>query len=104
VKRRLRKKLHRKEFREFGIKIRIRFNDTNKTGSENLMNDFIDFIEKNSTYCGGGGDDKEWEMIIEINKKLHTPENLTEKIKGFFYEKLINGYEFESEIIDLWYP
>jgi len=104
VKRRLRRKLHIKEFQEFGIKTKIRFNNLNKINTDTLMNDFIDFIEKNNTYCAGGGDDKEWEMIIEINKKLHMPENLTEKIKDFFYEKLTPGYEFESEIIDLWYP
>lgn len=102
MKKRLRKKLHIKEFRELGIQIKIRFN--NKINTDILMNDFIDFIEKNNTYCGGGGDDKKWDMVIEINKKLHTPENLTEKIKYFFSEKLMNGYELESEIIDLWEP
>ena len=101
MKKRLRKKLHLEEFKEFGLGIKIKFNDLNKINTDTLMNSFIDFVEENTTYCGGGGDNKEWEMIVEINKKLDTPESLGEKIKNFLDKELTEGYELESKIVDL---
>ena len=102
MKKRLRKKLHINEFKEYGIDFTIKFTGQNRINTDKLMDQFIDFLEVNHTYCGGGGDDNKWEMIVEVNKHEHTPEELTGKIKGFFDGKLNEGFEFESRIVDLW--
>lgn len=102
MKRRQRKKLHLKEFREFGIEFKIKFNDSNKMDNDKLMDEFIGLVEENNTFCGGGGDDKKWEMVVEVNKKYHTEDILTDMIKDFFDGRLKEGYEFTSKIVDLW--
>lgn len=102
MKKRIRKKLHIKEFTQYGIEFNITFSINEKIDNDNLMYDFITLIENNHTFCGGGGDDKEWGMIVEINKKYHTADQLSDIIKNFFFEKLEDKFEYNFKVIDLW--
>ncbi len=56
MKKRLRKKLHVKEFAEYGSEFEI--STTSQIGEEafdNLMEQFVeDFVERNGLFCGGG--------------------------------------------------
>ena len=69
LKRRLRKKYHSGEFQEFGFEISTEFNPNLSEGDfEEFADDFIDEIERNRLFFGGGGDRKKWEGFVTSSK------------------------------------
>ena len=56
MKKRLRKKLHKGEFQEFGFNLEFDLKETNDEDFDKFLDDFIrDAIEGNGLECGGGG-------------------------------------------------
>ena len=53
MKRRLRKKLCLAEFTEWGVDLAVK--RTGSDGFDEFFDDFIDLIEAQDCYCGGGG-------------------------------------------------
>lgn len=66
-----------------------------------LMDDFIDFVEANHTFCSGGGDHSRWSIIVEVNEEHHNAEELTAKIKAFFENRLGSGFEYSAKVVGL---
>ena len=105
VKKRLRKKLHVKEFTEFGIDFDFSVN-TDISGEEfDLLCDrFVyDFVEGNGLYCGGGWNPKERSasFIVEIGQNMGSFDYYTEKLQSWFEsEGIILPATYK--IVDLW--
>ncbi|MBA7534670.1 hypothetical protein ES705_26919 [subsurface metagenome] len=107
MKKRLRKKLHVKEYAEYGIEFEI--STTSPIGEEvfdNLMEQFVeDFVERNGLFCGGGWNPKKKTggFIIEIGRNVEKVSYYLPKLKKWFEERNIT-FELTCSNCDLWYP
>ena len=68
MKRRLRKKLHLAEFRQFGFEVVVLL--AGKDVTENAANRFLDefiseALERNHLSCAGGGGPERWHFVIQ---------------------------------------
>jgi len=102
MRKRLRKKKHVGEFKEFGVQIIIR---------RNTLRDYDEFIwafveeavEFNDCYCGGGGMEDKCDMYIELGRSADDP---MARLKGIT-DWLDSRGDVESyrvgEINDAWY-
>ena len=105
MKKRLRKKLHVKEFTEFGIEFDFSISiDISEEEFNSLIDRFIsDFVEGNGLFCGGGWDPKERSagFIIEIGLKRANCNYYADKLQSWFESE---GIKFPStyKIVDLW--
>jgi uncharacterized protein YggL (DUF469 family) len=68
MRKRLRKKLHKKEFTQYGFSIWLRFKiGFSEEESDRLMDRFLDeLIEANGLQFGGGGNGHEWEGVVAV--------------------------------------
>jgi uncharacterized protein YggL (DUF469 family) len=64
MKKRLRKKTYRGEFVELGRQLVITRN--RKDGFDEFLDAFIGTIEANGCYCGGGGMEDTFDVIVEL--------------------------------------
>jgi uncharacterized protein YggL (DUF469 family) len=64
MKKRLRKKNHLVEFKEWGRQLVITRN--RKDGFDEFLDAFITSIEANACYCGGGGKEDTLDVIVEL--------------------------------------
>lgn len=105
LKRRLRKKLHVGEFQELGFEVSVKFKSNfTETKFDKFTDEFIDEIEGNKLFFGGGGNNKTWTGFVTSQEKYNSPtDEQREKIKY----RLENCPEIaESEVgnfIDAWY-
>ena len=102
MKKRLRKKLKKGEFTEYGFEIEITFND-NVTEQEfdKWINSFIEEIEKNNLLFGGASGLNNFEGFVTSVKKSVT-ENQKLAIENWISkQKIIKKYSI-SELIDAW--
>ena len=103
MKKRLRKKLHLGEFREFGFSVAFQTPSTLSTDERNsLLDAFIEMIEQNGLQFGGGGLDK-WEGFVALDSRG----TATEQHRQAVHKWLNNHPQIESiivgELIDSWY-
>ena len=70
MKKRLRKKHHLDEFKEYGFKVWFRFDqELDMAAQDTLLDDFImEVIEANGLQFGGGGSN-EWEGFVTLNTR-----------------------------------
>lgn len=75
MKKRLRKKLHVREFKEMGFAVRFRIaSDVDEAGLNNFIEAFLDeAIDTNGMGFGGGGN-HEWEGFITMMERGSTTE------------------------------
>jgi len=66
MNKRLRKKKHLAEFTEWGIDLAIKRNASE--GFNEFFDAFIDAIEANDCYCGGGGCDDHLSVAVESGR------------------------------------
>jgi uncharacterized protein len=107
MKKRLRKKLHLKEYAEYGIEFEL--SGTEKV-TENEFDTAIerfvfDFIEGNGLYCAGSWNlkEKKASFIVEIGALKEASELYAVKIRQWLeteHLKLLG----EFALSDLWYP
>ncbi len=102
MKKRLRKKLHKGEFQEFGFEILIHFQQTiTFEKKEIFFDDFIELIEELNLLFGGGGSKLKMEGFITAEKGSVT--NLHEnKISSWLESKsdIIESFKIEKK--DAW--
>jgi uncharacterized protein len=92
MKKRLRKKLHKGEFQEFGFDILIQFKQTiSFDKKEVFIEDFIELIEELNLLFGGGGSELSLEGFITAEKGSVT--NLHEN-------KISSWLESKSDIVE----
>jgi uncharacterized protein YggL (DUF469 family) len=120
VKRRLRKKQHVGEFKEFGITFTAThpYNDAvlqvvaRKTEMDKLIDDFLDFVEVRGYTCGGGWSPEDhstlkWRMTIEIRgyrgatPPIDKAVLLDWELYHFFLERF-KEFNLVTSIVDLW--
>jgi uncharacterized protein len=102
MKKRLRKKLHKGEFQEFGFDILIQFKQTISFDKKEIfIDDFIELIEELNLLFGGGGSELTLEGFITAEKGSVT--NLHEnKISSWLESKsdLVESFKIEKK--DAW--
>ena len=107
MKKRLRKKLHVKEFTEYGIEFEMKVTSPLKGEVfDKIMEDFVeDFVEGNNLFCGGGWDPKEKMsgFVIEVGRNIEKAKSYLPKLRKWFDDKDIT-FELTSSICNLWYP
>ena len=105
MKKRLRKKMHLKEFTEFGIEFDFSINiDISEEEFDSLIDKFIfDFVEGNGLFCGGGWNRKERSagFIIEIGTNRTNCNYYAEKMQSWFENEGIKP-PVTYKIVDLW--
>jgi uncharacterized protein len=102
MKKRLRKKLHKGEFQEFGFGILIQFKQTISFDKKEIfIDDFIELIEELNLLFGGGGSELTLEGFITAEKGSVT--NLDEnKISSWLESKSDIVESFKIEKKDAW--
>jgi uncharacterized protein YggL (DUF469 family) len=97
MNKRLRKKLHKKEFAEYGVSFEAKI-----IPYENFINVFIDKIESLGLKCVGRFDEQgEISVIIEIGTLKQALKNLS-NLKQKMTEIDFIEYSFGNCIINLW--
>ena len=107
MKKRLQKKLHLKEYSEYGIEFEIKIiSQINEKKFDELFYNFInDFVEGNGFYCGGcwNAEEKRCSMIVEVGRDLKKTIEYIPKLKKWFeYNKI--DFQLSSSLCNLWYP
>ncbi|SLM32175.1 conserved hypothetical protein [Desulfamplus magnetovallimortis] len=102
MKKRLRKKKHTGEYKEFGVSFAIKRNTKDKF--DTFLDDFLEqAVEANNCYCGGGGKEEKFEGFIELGRLSSQPENALKRIIHWLgYRSDVEKYIF-GEIVDAWY-
>ena len=93
MKKRLRKKLHVKDFAEYGIEFEIITTaPIREEAFDNLMEQFVEnFVERNGLFCSGCWNPKKRTcgFIIEIGRNVEKALYYLPKLKKWFEEKNI---------------
>ena len=102
MKKRLRKKKHRGEFREWGRQIVITRNT--KHGFDEFLDAFIQkAVEANDCYCGGGGKEDSLDVVVELGRMVDDPDGRFKKITEWLDTRPdVVGYN-TGPMFDLWY-
>ena len=102
MKKRLRKKKHLGEFTEWGIQLVATRNQ--KDGFDDFLDAFVlEAIEANGCYCGGGGMEDKFDVVIELGRHADDPESKLRKITAWLDSRSdVQGYR-TGELFDLWH-
>lgn len=90
MKKRLRKKKHLGEYREWGCQIVITRN--RKEGFDEFLDAFIGVVETNKCWCGGGGKEDKLDVFVVLGRAADDPEAKLQKI----IERLASRPDVES--------
>ncbi|QDU07716.1 50S ribosome-binding protein YggL [Gimesia aquarii] len=102
MKKRLRKKKHLGEFKEWGTSITIK--RTTCVDFDSFLDDFIEqAIEGNHCCCGIGGMDDSFDGIIQLGTKSNHPEERLKAIKTWLDRRPDVDHYVTGKLIDLWY-
>lgn len=102
MKKRLRKKKHQDEFREWGRQLVITRN--RKDGFDDFLDAFIEeAIEANDCYCGGGGKEDKLDVVVELGRMADDPDRRLAKITAWL-DSRPDVLEYRAgPMFDLWY-
>lgn len=103
MKKRLRKKLHVREFKEMGFSVRFRIaEEVDEGGMSTLIDVFLSEVETNGLGFGGGGN-HEWEGFIAMMERGSTTEE-HRTLVGNWLSANPNVVEHEvGPLEDAWY-
>jgi uncharacterized protein YggL (DUF469 family) len=101
MKKRVRKKKHRGEFTEWGRQLVISRNREN--GFDEFLDAFIDAIEANGCYCGGGGKEDRLDVIIELGRPSDDRDVRLKAITGWLESRADVQTWGVGEEFDLWH-
>lgn len=100
MKKRLRKKLHRDEFTEWGRRFIITRN--RKDEFDEFLDAFIEIIEANGCVCGGGGMEDNLDMVIELGRQADNRDARMKNITSWLERRPdVQSWKVSTEI-DLW--
>lgn len=77
MKKRLRKKLHKAEFAEFGRRVVIEHSDGD---SDMILDLLIEAVEAEGCCCGGGTSPSHSDLVIELGRKSDRPDDRFQRI------------------------
>ena len=101
MNKRLRKKMHRGEFTEWGRQLVITRN--RKDGFEEFLDAFIEeAIEANGCYCGGSGKQDKLDVVVELGRRADDPAARLQKITAWLDDRPdVQGWRTSDEF-DVW--
>ena len=107
MKKRLRKKLHLREFTEYGVQadIKVLSDLTEEKFDRLIWEGFVEeFVEGNDLYCGGAwsSSNKTGDFFIETGMEFRKAEAIAGKLKEWFEAKGLR-HELKTEIRNAWY-
>lgn len=101
MKKRIRKKKHLGEFREYGVSINLSL--TNKKTFNDFLDEFTEkAIEGNNCFFGGGGNYLKFSGIIELGQSDLIDTRKKHIIKWLDNNSKIKSYK-TGELFDLWH-
>lgn len=102
MKKRLRKKLHKAEFKEFGVSIAIKL--TQISDCDTFLDEFIeDAVEAYNCYFGGGVDDDVVTGILDLGGGLDQAHHRFENIITWMKQSQHIHEYAASDLQDIWY-
>ncbi len=101
MKKRLRKKKHYREFTEWGRQLIITRN--RKDGFEEFLDAFIEAIEANGCYCGGGGKEDKLDVVMELGHRSDDPAARMKRITAWLDARPDVQSWRTSEDFDIWH-
>ena len=104
MRKRLRKKLRRREFTEMGFSVAYRINPgLSSLASESLLDKFIlEAIEDNDLHCGGGGGPEEWDFIVGANGRKSASEANRQAVRVWLKAQPDISVVSIGPLLDLW--
>lgn len=99
MKKRLRKKLKKGEFREFGREVTVRMAEG--ADADSFVDSFISMIETEGLVCGGGGNDEGWTLVLELGNT--TREEKWAKVRSWLAARTDIADWNASPEFDLWH-
>ena len=105
MRKRLRKKLHLKEFQELGFEITCSFvPNFSDADFDSFIDEFIDeAIERNGLQFGGGGDRKEWRGFVALDHRGMVTEAHRTKVSDWLASRTeITEYQV-GNLVDAWH-
>lgn len=106
MKKRLRKKLRKGEFKEIGFEIKCFLNEgLQESDFDKFIDDFLTMIEERGLVFGGGGSVKDsWEGIVAKEKKYTCTDSSDKEFISDWLESRNEIRDFSlGRDIDLWY-
>jgi len=101
MRKRVRKKKHRDEFSEWGRRLVITRNC--KDEFDAFLDAFIDMIEANYCYCGGGGKEDTLDIVVELGRSGNDREARVRSIIAWLESRQdVKSWRFGEEF-DLWH-
>jgi uncharacterized protein YggL (DUF469 family) len=102
MKKRLRKKLHKGEFKELGFLVEFDYADAeNEDEFDQFWVSFIDIIEQNGLGCGGGGHIHQEYFITKYKESVSEEKRLA--IKKYLDEHPKVSNVIVGKLKDAWY-
>ena len=102
MKKRLRKKLHRREFAEWGCQLLATRNT--KEDAEAFQDDFIlQAIEANGCSCGGSLSDDKVDVVVELGKMSDDPDARLSKVTAWLESRRDVEKWTAGPLFDLWH-
>ena len=102
MKKRLRKKKHQGEFREWGRQLVITRNT--KDGFDDFLDAFIEkAIEANDCYCGGGGKEDSLDVVVELGRMADDRDGRFKRITDWLDTRPDVLHYKMGPLFDLWY-
>lgn len=104
LKKRLRKKYHLGEFKEFGFKIFFELSDLSDNDADEFYRDFIGKIESLNLSFGGGSCSQSYQGFVSSAKEYSSPsEAQKEKLENWLENRSEVKRVFISEFSDGWH-
>ncbi len=105
MRKRLRKKLHKGEFAEYGFSIWFRFHQgLAEAESSELIDRFLDeLIETNGLQFGGGGNEMEWDGVVAMAGRGSTSEEHRQMLGGWLGKQSAIAEYRIGHLQDVWY-
>ena len=102
MKKRLRKKKYLGEFAEWGRQIVITRNRKNEF--DEFLDAFLEeAIEANGCYCGGGGKEDKFDVVVELGRRASDPDAKLAKITAWLDGRPdVQDYKI-GDLFDIWH-
>jgi uncharacterized protein YggL (DUF469 family) len=100
VKKRVRKKRHLGEFREWGCELEVELHS--KEEFDQFLDTLVEEVEKMSCFCGGGGSGNLLSMIVELGTENNNPASRRAHIKDWLKAQPSVKSFSVGPLIDLW--
>jgi uncharacterized protein YggL (DUF469 family) len=101
MKKRLRKKKHLGEFRDWGREVEICLHSGEYL--DNFLDQLVSWVEDHGCYCGGGGSGANLSVIIEFGNDLRKEVPIFETLKKWLESHpSVSDFKF-GPVVDLWH-